>query len=162
MATKKAAKKAAKKTRTKKKTVASAKSRPVKGRASAGALKLSSVAASLTVNDLSKSLAWYRDVVGFVVAERWERDGQLMGVELEAGGVSVMIGQDDWKKGRNRTKGEAFRLYCETNQNVDAVAAGIVTRGGKLDHPPMDQPWGAREFALTDPDGFKITIASER
>jgi len=28
--------------------------------------------------------------------------------------------------------------------------------------PPFstDQPWGARDFAVSDPDGFKITISS--
>jgi uncharacterized glyoxalase superfamily protein PhnB len=149
MATKKAAKKAP-----------SRKKASTKARGGA-ALKLTSVAPSLTVNDLGKSLSWYRDVLGFRVTDRWERNGVLMGVELAAGDIRFMIGQDDWKKGRNRKKGLAFRLYCETAQNIDALAAGIVARGGKLDHPPMDQPWGTREFALTDPNGFKISIAAK-
>ena len=34
-----------------------------------------------------------------------------------------------------------------------------MARGGMLDQPPTDQPWGMRDFSLTDPDGFKITIA---
>jgi uncharacterized glyoxalase superfamily protein PhnB len=72
-----------------------------------------------------------------------------------------MIGQDDWKKGRDRKKGEGFRLYCTTTQDVDALAEGIVARGGKLDQGPRDQPWGMRDFALTDPDGFKITIGAD-
>lgn len=154
-----AVKKATKKAPPRKKPSAKAKTGAAKARTGAAKAKLSSVAPSLTVNDLQKSLSWYRDVIGFAVRQRWERDGKLMGVELEAGSVTFMIGQDDWKKGRDRKKGEAFRLYCETTQNVDALAAAIVARGGKLDHPPMDQPWGAREFTLTDPDGFKITIA---
>jgi uncharacterized glyoxalase superfamily protein PhnB len=153
----KSAKKSAKKSLPKTKAVGKARAR-----ADAQKLKLGSVAPSLTVNDLQKSLTWYRDVAGFVVAERWENEGKLLGVELQAGTVRVMIGQDDWKKGRDRKKGEGFRLYCRTTQNVDVLAAGIVARGGKLDHAPMDQPWGEREFALTDPDGFKITIAQGR
>jgi lactoylglutathione lyase len=130
-------------------------------RARAQALKMSEVAPSLTVNNLEKSLAWYRDVVGFVVEERWEREGKLMGVELRAGSVTFMIGQDDWKKGRDRKKGQGLRLYCTTTQDVDALAKGIESRGGKLDQEPRDQPWGTREFALTDPDGFKISIAAD-
>jgi uncharacterized glyoxalase superfamily protein PhnB len=132
-----------------------------KVRTSSGALKMSEASPGFTVNDLEKSLAWYRDVVGFAVEERWEHDGKLMGVSLKAGNVTFMIGQDDWKKGRDRKKGEGFRLYCTTTQDVDALAAGIAARGGKLDQEPRDQPWGTREFALTDPDGFKITIARE-
>jgi len=36
-----------------------------------------------------------------------------------------------------------------------------VDRGGTLDQPPTDQEWGMRDFSLTDPDGFKITIGRE-
>ena len=41
------------------------------------------------------------------------------------------------------------------------MAAAIKKRGGKLDSEPKDQPWGSRDFSLTDPDGFKLTIAAE-
>ena len=123
-------------------------------------LKITSVSPSFTVDDLPKSLAWYTDVVGFKIGEKWERDGKLMGVELSAGDVGFMIGQDDWKKGRDRKKGEGFRIYLETKQDLDALARAIESRGGTLYSPPADTPWGTRDFSLTDPDGFKITIAT--
>jgi predicted enzyme related to lactoylglutathione lyase len=44
---------------------------------------------------------------------------------------------------------------------VDELAAAIEARGGTLESPPADMPWGARAFSLVDPDGYKITIASE-
>ena len=50
---------------------------------------------SLTVKDLQKSLAWYRDVVGFTIDQKYEREGKLMAVALKAGNVRVLIGQDD-------------------------------------------------------------------
>jgi uncharacterized glyoxalase superfamily protein PhnB len=157
MAVKKTAKKASPKKPAKKAKAASSKS-PAKS----GALRLSEASPGFTANDLAKSLAFYRDVLGFVVEERWERDGKLAGVSLRAGDVTFMLGQDDWKKGRDRKKGEGFRIYCTTTQDVDALAKGIVARGGTLDQEPLDQPWGMRDFALTDPDGFKITIAVEK
>ena len=125
------------------------------------ALGLDSASPSLTVNDLERSLAWYRDVLGFKVEERYERDGRLVGVGLQAGDVFFMLSQDDWKKGRDRKKGEGFRIFCLTTQDVDAIARRIRAAGGTLDRGPADQPWGMRDFALTDPDGFKITIAVE-
>jgi uncharacterized glyoxalase superfamily protein PhnB len=138
-----------------------AKRAPAKVRIKPGALAMSEASPGFTANDLQKSLAWYRDVVGFAVEERWERDGKLAGVSLRAGDVTFMLGQDDWMKGRDRKKGEGFRIYLRTTQDVDAVARGIVARGGALDQPPRDQPWGMRDFSLTDPDGFKITIGKE-
>ncbi|HET7453460.1 MAG TPA: VOC family protein [Thermoanaerobaculia bacterium] len=136
---------------------AAAKPKP---RAGSGRLQMTSVSPSFTANDLEKSLGWYRDVLGFAVGEKWMRDGKMVGAELSAGPVSFMVGQDDWKKGHDRRKGEGFRLYCETRQDIDALARAIESRGGRLDEQPKDQPWGTRDFSMTDPDGFKITIAS--
>jgi lactoylglutathione lyase len=124
-------------------------------------LRLTSVGPSLTVNDVEKSLAWYRDILGFSVGERWENDGKLMGVELSAGSVMFMIGQDDWKKGRDRVKGVGVRFYCETDQDIDRLAARIKANGGTLAQEPKDQPWGTRDLGIDDPDGYKITIARE-
>jgi uncharacterized glyoxalase superfamily protein PhnB len=151
---------AAKKTPKKTPKKAPAKKAPAKKKAET--LKMVSASPGFTVNNLGKSLAWYRDVLGFVVEERWEHEGKLAGVELRAGVVRFMIGQDDWKKGRDRKKGEGFRLYCETKQDVDALAKKIEARGGTLDQQPRDQPWGSRDFSLTDPDGFKITIGKDK
>ena len=154
-----AAKKAAKTVRAKKKSPARAKAAPGRSGSASRSLALSDASPSLTVNDLEKSLAWYRDVLGFAVEETWKDDGKVIGVSLRAGGVSFMIGQDDWKKGRDRKKGEGFRMFCMTKGSVDDLAKKIETKGGRLDQGPTDQPWGVRDISLTDPDGFKITIA---
>ena len=153
--TKKSTKKPARKSAGKR---APARKAKAAARPASKGLAMKSASPGFTVNDLEKSLAWYRDVLGFKVASRWEHDGVFMGAELEAGDVLFMIGQDDWKKGRDRKKGEGFRMYCETRQDVDALARGIQERGGVLDSPPADQSWGSRDFSITDPDGFKITI----
>ena len=121
-------------------------------------LRLRSVTPGFTVDDLEKSLAWYRDVVGFDVEETWKDADKVVGVSLKAGDVSFMIGQDDWKKGRDRKKGVGFRIFCMTNGSVDDLAKRIEAKGGRLDSGPTDQPWGFRDISLTDPDGFKITI----
>jgi catechol 2,3-dioxygenase-like lactoylglutathione lyase family enzyme len=123
-------------------------------------LRLRSAGPSFTVNDIQKSLAFYRDVLGFKVKGNWEVDGVLHGVELVAGRVTVWIGQDDWKKGRDRVKGQGFRVYCGTTQPIDALARQIEARGGRLAEKPTDRSWGGRDFAVVDPDGFTITISS--
>jgi uncharacterized glyoxalase superfamily protein PhnB len=124
-------------------------------------LRFRSVSAGLTVGDLQKSIAWYRDVAGFYVGELWRGDnGEVRGAEVMAGAARFFLGQDDWAKGRDRKKGEGMRLHLTTAQNVDEIAAGIKQRGGKLDSEPADMPWGTRAFALTDPDGFKLTIST--
>ncbi|MEA2165295.1 MAG: hypothetical protein QOK37_3422 [Thermoanaerobaculia bacterium] len=118
------------------------------------------LSASLTVNDLQKSLAWYQDVVGFAVGRKHERDGKLVAVSLSAGDVQILLGQDDGAKGWDRPKGEGFSLRITTDQNIDELANQIKARGGSLELEPTDMPWGARVFRVKDPDGFKIAISS--
>ena len=126
-----------------------------------GTLALRSAGPSFTVDDIQKSLEWYRDVLGFAVGQRWEEGGKLFGVELTAGPVTFILNQDDWKKGRDRQKGVGFRLYCETDQDVDQLAARIKERGGRLAQEPADME-GMRSFTVEDPDGFTITIAKDK
>jgi len=141
---------------------AAPKARATLARQQPETLRLRNCTAGLTVNDIHKSVAWYRDVLGCVVADRWERDGQLQGATLRAGSVEFYLGQDDWRKGRDRQKGEGFRIYATTAQKVEALAAAIKSRGGVLLHEVQTESWGERDFAVADPDGFKITISQAR
>lgn len=124
-------------------------------------LRLRSIVPSITATDLQASLAWYRDVLGFTLAEEYKQDDRLMGVRLMAGHVQFLLTQDDFAKGRDRQKGAGLRFFCMTAQDVDRLAADIKARGGKLTQEPRDQPWGARDFAVVDPDGFNISISTE-
>jgi uncharacterized glyoxalase superfamily protein PhnB len=113
---------------------------------------------SITVKDIQKSTAWYRDVVGFGVERAVERDGRPVFVALKAGGVRLSLNQDDGAKGWDRTKGLGFSINFWTTEDIDAIASRIKSSGGALDSEPVDAPWGARFFRLTDPDGFKLAI----
>ena len=123
-------------------------------------LRLRAVMPTLTVSDIHASLSFYRDVMGFVVSDTIEHDGEVLGASIKAGTVELLLGQDDFKKGRERKKGVGFRLYCVTHQEIDEIAAGIEERGGTLDQQPQDQPWGTRDLAITDPDGYKLSIST--
>lgn len=123
-------------------------------------LQVKTFSPTLTVDDLQKSLAFFEGL-GFGVEERWEEKGTLLGVMLRAGAAQIGLSQDDWKKGRNRQKGEGMRIYINTAQNVDQLAADAKKAGIALDAEPHDTEWGSRAFEVTEPSGFKLTIASE-
>jgi predicted lactoylglutathione lyase len=120
-------------------------------------LRLRSIMPSFTVNDIQRSMEWYRDGLGFFVAERWEEGGRLQGVMLKAGACSLGLSQDDFSKGRDRPKGVGFRLWCETAQDVDAIAKRFRGFGGKIVEEPGNR-WDTYGFTAQDPDGFKISI----
>jgi|SRR5688500_8606800 uncharacterized glyoxalase superfamily protein PhnB len=123
-------------------------------------LNATNVVPSLTVDDIGKSLAFY-EALGFIVKDRWDENGTLMYAMLQSGKLQIGLNQDDWKKGRERQKGLGTRLHIETAQNVDEIAARVKAAGIRLDAEPFDTPWKTRQFELTDPSGFKLTVSTE-
>jgi lactoylglutathione lyase len=117
--------------------------------------------ASLTVTDLPRSLAWYREIIGFTVDMEHSRGGTLRAVSVRAGDVRLLLSQDDGAKGLDRPKGEGFSLQFTTAADIDELARGIRSRGGTLESDPIDG-WGARVFRVRDPDGFRLVFSSER
>jgi predicted lactoylglutathione lyase len=140
---------------------AKAKSQSQPRRQQPESLRLRSIMPSFTANDLQLSLAWYRDGLGFYVAQRWEEGGRLEGVMLKAGTCEFSLSQDDFSKGRDRAKGVGFRLWCTTTQDVDAIAARLRAFGGKIVEEPGER-YDTYGFTAQDPDGFKITISQEK
>ena len=114
----------------------------------------------LTVDDVAASIAFYEEL-GFAVSQRWEDNGTLLGVMMQAGTLMIGLNQDDWKKGRDRQKGLGTRMNLETTHSIDALAARVKDAGITLDVEPFDTPWKTRQFELTDPTGFKWTVSSE-
>ncbi len=110
------------------------------------------------MSDLARSLAFYEGVLGFFISDRWMKDGKLQGVMLKAGACELGLSQDDWAKGRDRSKGVGVRIWCLTAQDVDALAARVKAAGHARTEEPKDQPWGTRDFSLDDPDGFHLTF----
>ena len=121
----------------------------------------SALAVSLSCADLEVSVDWYHRVVGFVIETRHERDGRLLAVSLVAGGVKVLLTQDDFAKGRDRVKGAGCSLQFTTAQRVDDIAQRIIADGGTLATELADTPWGSRLFRVHDPDGFTLVFASK-
>jgi catechol 2,3-dioxygenase-like lactoylglutathione lyase family enzyme len=134
--------------------------RAQKARRAPETLRLKSISPSLTVSDLGKSLVFYTEALGFFAGESWTEGDLLRGVMLNAGSCELGLTQDDWKQGRDRKKGIGFRIWCDTSQDVDSLAARVKALGFALTEEPRDHPaWGVRCFAVDDPDGFHITIA---
>lgn len=123
-------------------------------------LQAKTLAPTFTVDDLQQSVRFFEGL-GFAVDERWEENGVLLGVMLRAGEARINLSQDDWQKGRGRAKGLGMRIFVGTTQDIDALAARARQAGITLDAEPRDMPWGSRAFDVTEPSGFKLTIASE-
>jgi catechol 2,3-dioxygenase-like lactoylglutathione lyase family enzyme len=126
------------------------------------ALNAESFFPSITASDLHKSIKFYTEGLGFEIVDKSEVDGELHFVMLKAGGAQVGIGQDDFKKGRDRQKGVGLRCWLSTGQDIPAIAARVKAAGFSLDAEPHNLAWGPLAFEVSDPDGFKITVVSPR
>ena len=125
------------------------------------AVQIGAIVPSLTVDDLQKSITFY-EALGFTIDERWEEKGTLRGVMLRAGKAQIGLNQDDWKKGRDRTKGIGVRLSISTPPGqVDEIAKRARSAGITLKSEPRDTEWKSRAFEVSDPSGFLLTIFSE-
>jgi catechol 2,3-dioxygenase-like lactoylglutathione lyase family enzyme len=138
--------------------------RQIKGAAVATtqeAVQISAIVPTLTVDDVQKSIAFY-EALGFAIEERWEEKGTLLGVMMRAGKTQLVLNQDDWKKGRDRTKGIGVRVSILTAPgSVDEIAKRVRSAGFPLKSDPHDTEWKSRAFEVSDPSGFLLTIYSE-
>ena len=122
-------------------------------------LRATSLMPSLTVNDLTESLKFFK-TLGFEIEDRWEQNGKLLGAMLKANSVRIGLSQDDGKKGVNREKGVGMRLYFEAKSDIDQLAADVKAAGIALRAEPHDTEWGSRAFDVMEPSGFLLTIGT--
>lgn len=127
----------------------------------AGDLAAQSLEVALSVAAVRASAMWYRDTLGFTIEREFERDGRLRAIRLRAGGIRILLSEDDGAKGAHRAKGEGFSFQITTAQSIDAIAARAKAAGAVLELEPVEA-FGARVFRLRDPDGFRITVSSPR
>ena len=123
-----------------------------------GALNAERLSPALTVNDLARSIKFYTEGLGFEIVEKHEREGKLQYVAMQAGNAKLGIGQDDFKKGRDRSKGVGMRIWINTSQDLQAIADRIKAAGFAVDEGPTATPWGSTTITLTDPDGFNVSV----
>jgi lactoylglutathione lyase len=126
------------------------------------AINATTLGCSITCKDLQSSINFYRDAVGFKVAQTFENNGKIAGAIIAAGDCRIVLNQDDGKLGWDRIKGQGF--YVQINvagaADVDAAAQRITAAGGTLLDQPADRPWGARMFQFKDLDGFKLGVST--
>lgn len=126
------------------------------------ALNATTLGCSITCKDLTKSIAFYRDAIGFAVVHTFENDGTVTAAVVADGDIRIVLNQDNGKLGWDRIKGQGFYLQINVAglADVDAAAARIKAAGGTLLSEPADRPWGVRMFQFNDLDGFKLGVST--
>ncbi len=130
--------------------------------ATTAVLHATQLGCSLTCKDLDASIRFYRDAVGFVVADTYAHEGKVVAAVVAAGDIRIVLNQDDGKLGWDRIKGQGFYLQINVADlaDVDAAAARIKAAGGALLSEPANREWGVRMFQFKDLDGFKLGVSA--
>jgi uncharacterized glyoxalase superfamily protein PhnB len=144
-------------------------------------LKCAPLCVMLSCKDTTKTIAFYRDVLGFKVAEQWPESGPPMWANLMMGEQSVMIGAvmpadkidascgeaDEATKAHYKAlatdyaktpkPGVGISIYVQVD-DVDAYHDRVITKGLKGAGKPTSQFYGIRDFWASDPDGYQLVF----
>jgi glyoxylase I family protein len=112
----------------------------------------------LFVEDIERSLAFYRDQLGFAIADKWEPQGKIAWCRLVRGGAALMLQQacDEDGPAAGRGRGVGFFFQCD---NADAIHIELCASGLLLD-PPTTAFYGMKQLFFKDPDGYELCFQS--
>jgi lactoylglutathione lyase len=119
--------------------------------------------AILFVSDLERSVAFYRDVLGFPFRFANESYAEFAtgGAKFslyarshlpELIGVAAPAGPAPWPQGE-------VAFLCD---DVDGEHERLRNAGVRVLAPPTDRPWGERTLHVADPDGNVVELTAER
>jgi uncharacterized glyoxalase superfamily protein PhnB len=118
-----------------------------------------SVVPLLAAVDMRKSVAWYRDILGFEVESTWEPEGVLHWAMLRLGGAWLMLNSkfEDAEQSaayKPIAKEEDVILYFSCG-DADEAYRDLLAKGCAIKEP-VTTFYGSRQLFITDPDGFQL------
>lgn len=99
--------------------------------------------------DFGRSLAFYRDTLGWSVIAQWGDSGEPRCAVLSGGAVKLMLLEGGANDGRMELRLDIHDVDRRFRQ---------VPAGDHVVAPPGESAEGAREFVLRDPDGNRIAF----
>lgn len=112
----------------------------------------------LFVENINRSVEFYRDRLGFEMTASWEPEGQLAWCRLQRGGSAVMLQQacDEDGPAEGRGRGVGFFFNCD---DADALFHEFIERGLLID-PPTVAFYGMKQVFVSDPEGYNLCFQS--
>ncbi len=117
---------------------------------------------SLGVSDLQRSLGFYQSFFGFEIADSYDEGGRMAWCWLRAGGAELMLQQlsADQQMRLDPAIGQSWMVYLAVD-DIDSVHARL-SQGGFPVGDIAETEYGAREFFVSDPDGYDLWISVPR
>ena len=119
----------------------------------------------LFVKDMPTMVRFYRDVLGFEIAEGEDAENVYL---VKDGTLFMLYERKNFEKMTNR-KYEYIKgfnghfeiaLYVDTYEEVDLEYTKAIEKGARPVLEPTTEPWGQRTCYIADPEGNLIEIGS--
>ena len=131
-------------------------------------MKFADVTPNLIASDVSRSVAFYRDALGFTMGETVPDAPPFHFAWMRRDGVSVFLNSVESVRSEHRDLGSrpiggTATLFIILE--ADDVAGGIdalyasVSKAARVIMELKNQFYGMREFGIEDPDGYVIFFA---
>ena len=124
----------------------------------------SSLTPNLIVADVERSMAFYRDVLGFSVVTTVPDASPFVFAIMKSGPVEVYLNApgpavEEYPAFKDRPIGGTLTLFIR----IVGIRAAYETLQSRVNVVmPLEKKWyGVTEFACTDPDGYVITFAEQ-
>jgi lactoylglutathione lyase len=117
---------------------------------------------ALFVSNVQRSVAFYRDIMGFQFA----KPPNDRGCEGRSGNLKIGIYDRSWlaglfgDRGQPPISGNPF-LLSMTVDDLDAVYQDLLAAKVEAIAPPTEMSWGQRIIFLEDPDGNLLEIVQK-
>ena len=109
----------------------------------------------ISPSNLEKSLAFYRDTLGWKVVRKWGGNGSGRGFVLSGGGIEVVLAENEGESGT-----PAPTVHIDVH-DLDARFKSL-PKGTQVVTKPEATHWGTRWFVVRDPDGNLIAFEEIR
>ena len=124
--------------------------------------ELKKLTPNLIVSDVDRSLAFYRDTLGFAVTATVPDAAPYVFASVQSGPVEIFLNAPEpaaaeYPAFKDRPIGGTLTLFIE----VSDIRRAYGELEGRVEVVmPLEHKWyGVTEFAFADPDGYLITFA---
>lgn len=127
------------------------------------------LAPSIRVKDMQKSLDFYTKTLGFQTSDRLTRkDGRIAHASVGFDSPLLMLSPVDYvrtpqtKEDLAKNKlgvGVEFYIGMNGSKKIDTYFAELKGKGITVINEPKTEFWGDRIFTVRDPDGYALTFS---
>jgi catechol 2,3-dioxygenase-like lactoylglutathione lyase family enzyme len=123
------------------------------------AAQITGIAPQFLVDDLERSIAYYRDRLGFELDFRYES----FYASVSRDGLAIHL--------KHAPKLAADRAHRKQNEHLDAFVSvsgiqalfsELQTRGAAVIKPLEERPWACLDFYVEDPDNYILCFSEQK